>query len=413
MEKLLNMTKRQFMVIVGLIIALLLMILYSELFETNNAGYYQVKQAAYSGELTVKNSPGLYSKMFGTIHTYQVSDMYYFSKHKEDGGDGVEAAPITVRFNDGGTAVISGSIKYRLSSKKELQLMLHNDFKTYIMVKQDLVRQVVTEALKQSAAMMKAEESYSSRRSEFTTLVEGQIKEGIYETTFKESPKKDASGKEFIISEVKVKYDGKKMPIIRKISPFKRYGVEVLQFVIKDIDFDRTIDNLISKKKLAEQQKVVAKANAEKAKQDAITTFAQGKARIAKAKADEEVVKIKAVTNALKNKEVEILNAERKFKVAEFGAKQAKEEAKKIVAKGKADAEANRLKVAAGLSPQEKAEWAYKTEVGVAKELSQVAVPTIVIGGGSSKDGKSFGPLDAIGVNMLLDIKEKLKKSKK
>ena len=61
----------------------------------------------------------------------------------------------------------------------------------------------------------------------------------------------------------------------------------------EDIDFDETIDMLISQKKKAEQQKVVAKANAEKAKQDAITALEQGKARVASAKADEEVEKIK------------------------------------------------------------------------------------------------------------------------
>lgn len=385
---------------------------YPEMFETNNAGYYQVKQAAITGELSIKSTPGLYNKFFGDITTYQVSDMYYFSKHKEDGGTGVESDPVKVRFNDGGTAEISGSIKYRLSIKPEHQLQLHKDFKSYSAVKQDLIRQTVTESLMQTSTLMKAEESYSTRRSEFTTLAEGQVKEGIYETISKESKQIGVSGKSFIIREVNVKVGENGVPVVRKISPFRRYDIEILQFVIKDIDFDSTIDDLISKKKKAEQQKVVAKANAEKAKQDAITVEAQGKARIAEAKADGEVVKIKAVTNAIKEKEVAILKAERKFKVAELSAKEANEKAKKIIAEGRAEAESNKLKVAAGLSPQEKASWDYKTAVGVAAELAKVNVPTIVVGGGSSSNGKSVNPLDAIGINMLLDISTKMKTQK-
>ena len=38
------------------------------------------------------------------------------------------------------------------------------------------------------------------------------------------------------------------------------------------------IDNLIAKKKEAEQLKIVAKSNAERAKQDAITAYEQGEA---------------------------------------------------------------------------------------------------------------------------------------
>lgn len=38
---------------------------------------------------------------------------------------------------------------------------------------------------------------------------------------------------------------------------------------------------------------------------------------------------------------------------------------------GKAQADANRANVAAGLTPQERAEWEYKTKVGVAEALAK------------------------------------------
>lgn len=393
-----NLQKKA-IVIVGIISVFILLLFSSSLLETNKAGYYKVKQASVTGKMTVRNTPGTYFQMFGAIHEYQISDMYYFSKSDLDGGKGKEADPIKVRFNDGGTAKISGAVKYRLSQKEESQLMLHQDFKSYVAVQGDLIRQVVTESLMQTATLMKAEESYSTRRAEFTSLAEAQIKEGIYETFAKEYEEKDVEGNKFIVKRVKVLEKGGKK-VVRKKSPFNRYGITVLQFVIKDIDFDKTIDSLIAKKKKAEQQKVVAKANAEKAKQDAITVEEQGKALIAEQKAKKLVEKIAAVTDAQK-----------KFEVAEFQAKEAKEIAKKIVAEGRAEAEANRLKVQAGLTPQEKAEWQYKTSVGVAEQLAKIQFPKMMILGGNQK-GSSLNPFDAIGLESFIKISDSISKKK-
>jgi len=398
--------KIQVSAIVGVVLFAIVGFMSSEIVETNYNGYYQIKQAAVTGSMSVINEPGLYMQNFGDIHTYQISDMVYFSKRSEEGGDGITAEPIQVRYNDGAQAIISGSVKFKLSQKEENELELHKDFKSYESVRSDLVRQVMVEALMQTATLMKAEECYSTRRAEFTALSEAQIKNGIYETISIEKEFTDAQGQKFIKREVIVKLDKDGHPIVRKISPFARYGITILQFVVKEIDYEKTIDELISKKKKAEQQKVVAKANAEKAKQDAITALEQGKADIAKAKATEEVEKIKAVTQANKEKEVAELKAEKEFNIAKFEAKQAKEVAKKIREEGKAQADADRFKVIAGLSPQEAAEWKYKTAVGVAEKLAGVNVPSIVIGGG--KGGAGANPLEMIGVNMLLDIKKKL-----
>ena len=77
-------------------------------------------------------------------------------------------------------------------------------------------------------------------------------------------------------------------------------------------------------------------ANAEKAKQDAITAEEQGKAKIAEAKAQAEVAKITAV-----------VEAQKKAEVAKLEAEQAKYEAQKIAEKGKAEAEAIQAKAEA------------------------------------------------------------------
>ena len=386
--------------VLGLVLILGITTIGRQLFSTNNAGYYQIKQAALSGEMTVHAEAGTYARLFGSITEYQISDMHYFSKSDLDGGQGKEEDPIKIRFNDGGTAEVSGGIKFRLPSDPAKQLLIHNDFKSYERIKHDLIRQTVAEALMQTATLMRAEESYSTRRSEFTSLAEDQVKLGIFETETREFKDKDADGNEFIIREVNIKKDKSGNPIIRKDSAIARYGIEVIQFVIKDIDFDPTIDTLIAKKKEAEQMKVVAKANAEKAKQDAITAREQGTALIATEKAKQDVEKIKATTIAQKELEVSMLNR-----------KQAEQDAAAEIVKGKALAEISRLKVQAGLTPLERATIDKETKIGVAAELAKVQFPNMMIIGGGG-NGSATNPFDAVGLESFMRINDKYNKEK-
>lgn len=368
-----------------------------ELVGSNDAGYYQIKQAAVTGSMSVVDLPGSYLKLFANVTTYHVSDVYYFSKNETGQADS-DADPIKVRFNDGGTAEVSGMIKFRLSSDPTKRLRLHNDFKNYQAIKHDLIRQVIAEALMQTAPLMKAEDSYSTRRSEFTDIAEDQVVDGIFETVSKEFKDADTDGNQFIEKEVNVAKDAKGQPIIRKVSPLKQYGIEVIQFVIKDIDFDATIDALISKKKEAEQMKVVARANAEKAKQDTITAREQGNARIATEKANQDVEKVKEVTIAQKQ-----------FEVSQLNRKQAEQDAAADITKGKALAEVSKLKVQAGLTPLEKATIAKDTAIGVAAELAKVQFPSMmVLGGGNGKGAAD--PFEAVGLESLMRISDKMSK---
>lgn len=386
--------------VAGLLSLLVLVSVGKQIAGNNDAGYYQIKQAALTGTMSVIDLPGAYARLFADVTTYHISDMYYFSKNKSDGGDGELSDPIKVRFNDGGTAEVSGAIKFRLPSDPAKRLKIHQDFKSYVSLKHDLMRQVVAEAMMQSATLMKAEESYSTRRAEFTTLVEDQVKDGIYETYSKEYKTQDADGNDHVEHEVIVKVDSRNLPIIRKDSALKTYGVEVVQFTVKDIDFDPTIDALIQKKKEAEQQKVVARANAEKAKQDAITAREQGNAKIAEEKATQEVEKIKQVTIAQKE-----------FEVSQLRRKQAEQDSQSSITKGKAEAEVNKLKVAAGLTPLERANIEKETAIGVAEKLSQVQFPSMMVLGGGAN-----GPTDpfaAVGLESFLRISKKLGNNKK
>ncbi len=93
--------------------------------------------------------------------------------------------------------------------------------------------------------------------------------------------------------------------------------------------------------------------------------------------------------------------------MARLAALKAEEEKKKIIAEGQAQAEANRLKVAAGLTPQERAEWDYKTKVGVAEAMSQIKLPTYVVAGGGNGQSNA---MDVMGLKMMKDLVDNMSK---
>jgi len=180
-------------------------------------------------------------------------------------------------------------------------------------------------------------------------------------------------------------------------SPFKYYGIEIGQVAVSRIDYSEKVKQQIAQQQEANMLIQTSKAKAAAAVQEAVRAEEEGKAEAAKAKWEQEKRKATAVTKAEQEREVARLAAEK----ASF-------EKAKIIAEGQAQAEANRLKVAAGLTPQERAEWEYKTKVGVAKAISKVTLPRIVSLGSAGNNGNTA--MDAMGLKMLVDLQEQLSK---
>lgn len=105
--------------------------------------------------------------------------------------------------------------------------------------------------------------------------------------------------------------------------------------------------------------------------------------------------------------------AETEAKVAEYNlVKEIKqfevEKFKALSKKVAADAESyqNAKLVSAGLTPQERAEWEYKTSVGVARELKELNLPEIFIEGGNSKSNDGNLLQSLIGADLAKKMME-------
>lgn len=386
------MKKQRIFAIAFSVLALGMLLMLSSVIETNSAGFFQVKQAAITGDLTVRFDAGTYGQWFGNISTYKNVATVGFGRQKGEGSADIPA--IDVIFNDGSKATISGLVRIKLPLDPDNAINLKKEYAGGFdhFIRSGVVP-IVSNAVKLSANLRSAQDAYTTL-AVFQQAVDDQLRNGIYETRTEMVKTKNIAGDEEEVSTTVLVLDKNGQPL-RRPNRLTGLGCDILECVIDVPSFDAKVEEMIAARKDEAMKTELAKQSAIRAKQDAITAEEQGKANVAKAKYEREVEKIKEVTDAQK-----------KFEVAEYQAKQALEEKKSIIAKGQADAESNRLKVAAGLSPQERAEWDYKTKVGVAAELAKVKVPTIMMNG----DGKNGSPMDAIGVNMLLDIMNKMDK---
>jgi len=385
---------RRIVIIVCIVLGILLTISFAgQIFETNQAGNFQIKQAALSGEMTAHLQPGTYFQMFGNIDTYRnVATIGFGEKHQGDASADIDG--IEVIFNDGSKALISGLIRIKLPTSDAECLQLKKEYaQGYEHFIRSGVVPIVSNAVKLSANLRSAQDAYTTLAL-FQQAVEDQLKNGVYVTKSDKIIVERTTG-EKEEQRVTVLVYGEDGQPLRTPNRLQQLGCSVMECVIDVPDFDPKVKEMIAARKDEAMKTELAKQSAIRAKQDAITSEEQGKANVAKAKYEREVEKVKEVTDAQKL-----------YEVAALQAKMADEQKKATIAKGQAEAEASRLKVSAGLSPQERAEWDYKTKVGVAAELAKVHVPTIVIGGG---EGKGASPMDAIGVNMLLGIVEKMK----
>ena len=111
-----------------------------------------------------------------------------------------------------------------------------------------------------------------------------------------------------------------------------------------------------------------------------------------------------------REKTVAVTNAEREREVAELDAERAELEALAIDRRSAAEALANRRKVAAGLTPQERAEWDYKIADVVSKNIAhgvaEANYPTVYSAGGG--EGGETNVLDFLGYESALNIVDRM-----
>lgn len=293
-----------------------------------------VNQVPITGNMDVWAAPGMYAQKFGHTTTYYKTQQLWFGS--EGNGD-----PIPVIFNDASDGLIYGSLRVKLPTDREHMLRIQTDYNGMDRLMNDLVRPTVNKVVYASGPLMSAFESYAEKKNDLIEYVTDQLNNGVYKTRVKKVETVDPlTGEKKTVNVAALIEDENAPGGFRRSekSPFAYYGIEIGQVAVSKIAYSDKVNKQIAQQQEANMQIQTAKAEAAAAQQNAIKAEEQGKAEAAKAKWEQERIKATAVTKAEQEREVSRLAAEK----AEF-------DKKKIIAEGQAEAEANRLKVAAGL----------------------------------------------------------------
>ena len=400
-----SITKKAIIGIVAVGIVVILVCACRSLFEDADKSKNYVCQMPITGEYHVWTEGGLQWQYFGNVESYNKTSQVEFSglEKNEQGYVAVGENPAAaLTFNDKGRGMIVGSFRVVLPTDHQSMEKIQRDFGSEKALINNLVRPTLYKVVTACGPLMSSLESVSENRTDLIDYITDQLNNGVYKTrAVKTEVINEITGetemrtKAEIIEDISAPLGHKR----QEVSPFSQYGITCGLVSIIDIKYDAATQDQIDAQKAANLAVITSKTKSVEAMQKTIQIAEEGKAATEKAKWEQERIKI-----------VEVTKAEQEREVARLAAEKAEFDKKKIIAEGEAQAAANRAKVAAGLTPQERAEWDYKTAVGVAKELagSNVRwVPEIMIGGNGSNNAN---PMDAVGMNMMLDIVNKMNK---
>lgn len=383
-----NDSKRTFKFWVGGIalgVAVILALFFgSSIVHSNNVQNFQVVQSL-NGDIEIRSEGGIYCRFFPKIWNYPKVNTVFFSNERAESKD---QDGVQVRFSNKGEGDVSCQVVYRLYTDNESIRQLH----TYSGGNIDVIDNLVLSKLK-DIAMTCASHITSSQAIE--------------------------NREDFAIA-------------IRKLfvgnAELKAAGIVVEQFSITKVNFDKITTDLFQAQQKADLQKKTAEAEKQNLLMQKERTIAQYEQQVAESRGKAEVEKIKAVTDAQRQKELAEIKAQQEVAVAELAKKQATVEAEKKleVAEIQRKEEAARLEVikiqsdqkvasakarqqeiqlSGAMTEQEKIrlEIEKETKIGIAREwakgVSTIKLPTTLMIGGAGEKG--VAPIDTL-INLMV-----------
>lgn len=269
-------------------VMLSLLICSSSLWEHLDAGEIMVRQHPISGNLTVFTTPGVKWQGFGSVTKYRKRDQFWFSpKHNGDA--------LKTRFNDGAHADITGSIAWEMPLDESHLIELHSKYGSMDAIEQQLIRTVVQKSVYMTGPLMASAESYAARRNDLLSLIDDQIRHGVYSTSAHDDvvtdeltgSRKTVRKVDLIASTDPVDFGHKR----ESVSPLESFGINIIPGTLSldEVDYDETVEAQIQKQQEAIMQVQTAIATARMAEQKALTVEKEGQALAASAKWEQEV----------------------------------------------------------------------------------------------------------------------------
>lgn len=320
--------------------------------------------------------------------------------HEDDNLKDIEGLmnPIPIRFIDQVTAEVKISGRFQLPTDENDFITLAIKYRTMDNLVQNTLIPTIREQTNNTGYMYAAQDYISGEAQSFRQTLDEQLKDGAYavikiehrDTVYSEVQQANTDRS---IKEVRTSYTVEK--VLENGLP-KRIPHELTEnnIIVSQVIVDDVILEPIFKQRLEAQRDESAKRQIEQQK---VETAKAAQARII---AEGERDKAAERVNQEKEQVKQLIAIETKLKQERTNKELAaialeterlKAQQKKVSADAKAYE--NAKLVTAGLTPQERAEWQYKTSVGVASELSKLTFPQTMIIGGEDQKGT---PLESL-----------------
>ena len=307
---------------------------------------------------------------------------------------------VSIRFNDATQGEALANVRWELPKDEIAMINLHKSYLKPDNLQARTLEPYARECLAFAAQLMESEVHYSGGQSKLKEDFRDQLSNGQYVLSTNVSFMFDSVRNERIkITNTDIRKDQNGQPL-RIPSDVQTYRVETVFAAVPKVDYEQIIDEKLKAKIEQSTKESIAKQTLITAQQEALTAKARATQMLEETRAKEEADKLKAV-----------IQAEKEKAVAQQEALKAKFVADKVEQEGRAKAVANQALRAAGLTPQEQAEWDYKKHVdgirALAEGIGKTTWPSIMTFGGGQ--GNPTNPIEALGIKSLLDITNQIK----
>lgn len=314
---------------------------FNGVFFYNEAGFATHVRTIF-GEEKIVDDVGYATKWFGRATPWKkalsVQSVLTEALEIDDSSDNdslgatIEAFPIVFLGNV--DAKVESSARFRLPSGEQFLKIAQEYRNPENFIKTALVP-AIKETLQATASLMSADDFYAGARSEFAAEFENQLNDGLYLIKRKEirGPRGhlpsqtailqagteqgnfgDNNASQFVTEKV---MDSKGIPV-RKQQQFRKYGVEVVEARITNVDPNPQYKQRMVKVQQALAELAVARQNRLKEEEEKLLVTARGEKEVEARRQETLRDQIEQTTQAETEKQLAVINAEREKQRAEI-----------------------------------------------------------------------------------------------
>lgn len=253
-----------------------------------------------AGDLTVYTEPGWHYQGFGTVTKYKRRSEFSFvdAACLPKGTQVRPTGGLAIRFYDGGSAMLCGTISWVMPTDPKAIIEIHRDFRSNDAFETQAIRRSMEAAATFSGPTMGSFDSAAGKRNDLLQILNDQTLNGVYRTKSETVRVKDVTGVEKDVSIIKIQTDEKGAPIRAQASYVEKYKVTMLPMTISGFKYEDRVEEQIQQQQKATNDAIISIANAKKADQDALTAEARGRAEATTAEWQQKTLAAKDIATA-------------------------------------------------------------------------------------------------------------------